>query len=141
MKSALLVAVMAVIVTACAGESTSPDIGKVGTYTLMAVNGGTLPVVTTDNATIKTEILSGTLVINSDGTFSETRQGRVTLAGGSPSPITATQAGTWVESGGVMTFSTGTVANPVTFTGTWTPHVIVYTQSGLTLTYASNLNL
>jgi hypothetical protein len=107
----------------------------------MAVNGGSLPAVTTDNASIKTELLSGTLVISSDGTFTETRNGRVTLAGASPSPFTSTQSGTWSESGGIMTFSTGTVANPVTFTGTWTPHVIVYTSSGVTLTYTSNLAL
>jgi hypothetical protein len=140
MRSALLIAVAAVVMTACT-DSTSPDVGKVGTYNLMAVNGGSLPAVTTDNASIKTELLSGTLVISSDGTFTETRNGRVTLAGASPSPFTSTQSGTWSESGGIMTFSTGTVANPVTFTGTWTPHVIVYTSSGVTLTYTSNLAL
>jgi hypothetical protein len=141
MRAALLIAVVAFVVTACSGESTSPDVGKVGTYTLIAVNGGSLPAVTTDNASIKTELLSGTLVISSDGTFSETRNGRVTLGGASPSPFTATQAGTWAESGGIMTVTTGTVSNPATFSGTWTPHVIVYTSSGLTLTYTSNLQL
>jgi hypothetical protein len=141
MKSVLLAAVVAFAVSACSGESTSPDVGKTGTYKLMAVNGGSLPAVTSENASIKTELLSGTLAISSDGTFSETRNGRVTLAGESPSPFTATQSGKWTESGGIMTFSTGTVANPVTFTGTWTPHVIVYTSSGVTLTYTSNLDL
>lgn len=94
MRTGLFAIAVMLAAGACGGDSTAP-VAEAGSYALISVNGVNVPTVVTENASIKSEVLSGTLQIGSDKTFSETRQGRVTLTGGSPSPITSTQSGTW----------------------------------------------
>jgi hypothetical protein len=137
MRSVLLAAMSAlVLVTACSSsDSSSPGASAIGTYNLVSVNGAALPATTQNDATIKTEILSGTFVVNADESFSEARQGRITLNGGAPSPITATQTGTWTVSGTQLSFVSGTTQNPVVFTGTYVGGTLTYTSAGATFVY------
>jgi hypothetical protein len=135
MRPVLLVSALALFAVGCKSDSTAPKVPEAGTYTLLSVNGVNVPAVTADNAVLKTEILSGTLVINADGTFSETRAGRITPAGGAPQNVPSTQAGTWADTNGALVFTTGSVTNPTTLFGSWIPGVIVYTASGSTFKY------
>jgi hypothetical protein len=136
MKPALLATMCIVALSACSssyGDGPGPTV--VGTYSLVTVNGAAVPATTQNDATIKTEILSGTFVVNADETFSESRQGRITLGGGTPSLITATQTGTWTSSGTQLSFVSGTTQNPVIFTGTYVSGTLTYTSAGSTFVY------
>jgi hypothetical protein len=136
MKPALLAALAVVTLgSACSSSSSGPGVTQIGTYTLVSVNGAPVPAVTQSDATIKTEVLSGTLVVNSDDTFNESRQGRITLSGGTPSLITATQSGTWSTSGTQLSFVAGTALNPVNFTGTYVSGTLTYTSGSTTFLY------
>jgi hypothetical protein len=137
MRPVLLATMCAVaLLTGCNGtEESDPGSTAVGTYTLVSVNGGALPATTQNDATIKTEVLSGTFVVNADETFSEARQGRLTLNGGTPQLITATQTGTWTVSGTQLSFVSGTTQNPVIFTGTYVAGTLTYTSGGTTFIY------
>jgi len=138
MRTALLATISAIALLAGCSGSYGSDPGatsQVGTYALLTVNGAALPATTQNDATIKTEILSGTFVVNADETFSESRQGRITLAGGTPQLITATQTGSWTTSGTQLSFVSGTTQNPVIFTGTYANGILTYTSGGTTFAY------
>jgi hypothetical protein len=137
MRPALLAAIsMIALLSGCSStDSNGPGTSAIGTYALVSVNGSALPATTQNDATIKTEILSGTFVVNADESFSESRQGRITLNGGTPSPITATQTGTWTVSGTELSFVSGTTQNPVIFNGTYAAGTLTYTSGGATFTY------
>ena len=137
MRSALLATMsMIALLSACNGsDGSGPGVTAVGAYTLVSVNGSPVPAVTQNDATIKTEVLSGTLVMGGGYAFTESRQGRITLNGGTPSQITATQSGTWSKSGTRLTFASGTPQNPVGFTGTSVAGTLTYTTAGSTFVY------
>jgi hypothetical protein len=136
MKRSLFVAAVLVssVVACSSGESTGPE--GVGTYALTRMNGVALPV-TTQTGPLTQEILSGSLTLNSNGTFSETRSGRITLSGGTPSPISSVQSGTWAAQGSVVAFTAKNEQGQVTsvFSGNRAGEVITFTISGITFTY------
>jgi hypothetical protein len=137
MKPVWLAAIFSVaLISGCATtDDSGPGATPVGTYSLVSVNGSALPATTQNDATIKTEVLSGTFVVNADESFSESRQGRITLNGGAPQAITATQTGTWTVSGTQLSFVSGTTQNPVIFTGTYVAGTLTYTSGGATFVY------
>jgi len=142
MKRRLFVAVVvSAFLGACNGSDSSGPAPGVGNYTLIKVNGNNVPVTTTVGPPLTQEITSGTLTLNANGTFTETRQGKITPTGGATSPITATSTGTWsLNNAGVITFSIpgsqGQVAS--TFNATLAGVLITYTTSGTTFTYQNN---
>lgn len=103
-------ACLALSLTGCGGDSTSPGGSNVvGTYTLQTVNGGTLPYSTDLGGGILLRITAGRITLNADRTFStaisyEVRQGTST------SSDTDTDNGTYEEANGAvrMTFGDGT---------------------------------
>lgn len=138
MRSALSVALVLLGFGAIGcSSSESPALTAAGSYSLAKVNGTILPAVTLQNSAITLEITGGELTLNSNGTFTETRTGRATAAGGTPSTITSTQAGTWEESQGNIAFvALGSDGKTIaTFSGTWSLEHIVYTSSGTTFEY------
>jgi hypothetical protein len=139
MKRFLFAAVLliATVATGCnGGDSNGPRAG-VGFYSLTKVNGATLPVTTVAGPPLTTEILSGQLTLTSDGNFTETRTGRVTPTGGTPSTVVGTQAGTWAEQDGVFAFTAKNAQGQATtvFSGSLTGTVMTFTISGTAFTY------
>jgi hypothetical protein len=63
----MFVAMLSTVVSC--GDSTSPDTGRNGKYTLRTVNGNNLPATIFDDAGVKVEILSSTLTLFTDGTY------------------------------------------------------------------------
>ena len=137
MRPVLLVMAALTVLTGCSGTgSTAVKIPEgVGGYFLVSVNGVLIPGVTAQNETIKTEILIGHFGINSDGTFTETRTGRVTVGGGVPSLITSTQSGTWTKTGSQFALVAGTATAPVNFVGVYNAGVLTYSAGGSTYLY------
>ena len=138
MKTVLLATVAGLALLAgCSGtgSTTAKAPEGVGGYFLVSVNGLNVPAVTVQNETVKQEILTGNFTSSSEGTFTETRTGRITLSGGTPSTIQSTQSGTWTKSGSQFLFVTGTVTAPITFVGTFSGGVLTYTASGTTFKY------
>jgi hypothetical protein len=102
----LIVGVLALAVLACGGDkSTSPRATVVGTYTLQTVNGQNLPVTFFQNAEEKDEILSGTVSLNSDGTFTDKSNIRVTITGRNPQTFPFDFAGRYTLNGNNVTFT------------------------------------
>jgi coproporphyrinogen III oxidase len=135
MRSALLAAFSMIAIASACSSTSGPGATAVGAYNLVSVNGATVPAVTQNDATIKTEILNGSLVLYGDNTFSEYRWGHVTLSGGTQSPTIATQSGTWSKSGTQLSFVSGTVQNPVSFAGTYVAGSLTYASAGTTFVY------
>ena len=91
--AALLAVVLA---TACTNEidtSTRPT-SVVGTYQLRAYGGRALPTQTSFDQGVKTELLSGQLVISPDKSWTETRVYRFTESGGAQE-MSFGSAGSW----------------------------------------------
>ena len=76
-------ALLAVSVAACGGDSTSePEaVTVVGTWTVETVNGARLPFILDQRGNDKVELMSATLDVMSSGKFSSTSNERSTIAG------------------------------------------------------------
>jgi hypothetical protein len=74
----VLAAVLPVALSAC-GDSTGPGSAVAGTYTLRSINGDPVPVTYDESPDFRTEILSGFLRLNANGTFSATHTQRLTV--------------------------------------------------------------
>lgn len=124
-------------ILACSGgESTSPPAAEVGSYQLLSVNGAAVPTVTVQSGDFTTEILSGTFTVDASGTFTESRNGRVTLGTGTPSLITSTQSGTWEKSAGQVQFTAMVNGSPVaTFGGTLSGTNLTLAEQATTFVY------
>ena len=85
-KPLLTVAAMALVATACGGDSTAPKaLAWVGRYGLVSVDGQTLPVTLLDVPTLTLTLTEGALTLNANSTFTQ----EVTIAvvaNGFPSP-------------------------------------------------------
>jgi hypothetical protein len=96
--------VLAIALVAACNESTPPNGDASGTYVLTAINGGSLPFLLDATATDTLVIKSGSIVINTDGTFVETLSADETKSG-----TTTTQTnvcpGIYTQRGNALTFS------------------------------------
>lgn len=139
MKRRVFIAVaVCAFLSACNGsDSTGPAPG-VGTYTLVKVNGTNVPVTTVVGPPLTQEITSGSLTLSADGSFTETRLGKITPAGGTTSQVTSTSTGTWsLSNTGMIQFVIPNTQGQTstTFNATLAGALIVYTTSGTTFTY------
>lgn len=66
----LFIAVLALGLAACSGDSTSPGVGLRGDFALRTVNGQSLPFTFSDGSTVTSDVLT----FFSDGTYSESIQ-------------------------------------------------------------------
>jgi hypothetical protein len=71
-------AAMLIAVSACGTDSSGPEPGRYGRYTLRSINGNRPPAVLFESATSRLEFLSGTLRLNSDQTFTDSTELKVT---------------------------------------------------------------
>jgi hypothetical protein len=105
----LLVSLFAV--AGCGDSGTGPD-DISGSYELWAIDGITLPftIIQLDNEF--SEVTSGFLQLNSDGTFTSSIIMSSTAAG-STQTVTETEKGTWTQHGNQVTFTYFYVAVPI----------------------------
>ena len=88
---------------ACSGDSTSPS-SIAGTYNLQTIDGQSLPVVVFEEGTDKVEVMAGSMILNSDQTYSESVSFRITDGAIVTTDIEAS-AGSWTLSGSAITFT------------------------------------
>jgi Lipocalin-like domain len=96
----LLVACAALAMLGCGGDSTGPSASAVGTWNLQTVNGSGLPytVIFVASPVYRFEILSDEVVVNADGTYTETSSVRET-DGTTVTTSTEQDDGTWTQHG------------------------------------------
>ncbi len=132
MRSGLVSALVALcVITACSEATGTKSPAISGTYALVSVNGAPVPVVTSETSGFRAEVLSGTLVIRTNETWTETRQGRVTLSGVT-SNIEAVTSGTYTNSAGqlVLTIPPSGGMGAITMQGTFADNAVTFTTQG-----------
>jgi hypothetical protein len=127
----LVMAALVIGATAC-GDSSGLDDDVDGTYTLRTVNGSQLPFIVEEDGTSRAEIVSSTLIIHDNNTWSETTTVRLTQ-GTSITTFTDTFTGTYTLNGNsvVLTDSEGDSLT-ATFSGSDT---LTSTEQGFTFVY------
>jgi hypothetical protein len=131
----LAAALLWVPLAACDDPAGSVPAAAVGTYSLSSVNGLTLPARITDTPDLKVDILSGTLLVQANGSYRETRESRVTEPDG-PRPASSFTEGTLNVSGSsleVRERAGGTYAG--TYAGTTLSYSIPAGATSVTFTY------
>ncbi len=99
-----LAAIGALALVAACSDTTSPYGASVGgSYSLQTVNSSNLPYTYTSGGTT-VSIQNDMYTLNGDGTYSETISETVSN-GGSYSPASDAEAGTWYQNGNAIVFS------------------------------------
>jgi hypothetical protein len=129
----LMLALGAVTLLACGGDSTGPGRNVAGTWELTTVNGSGLPFTLFQVATppYRLEILGDVITANENGTWT----GTITLRENDNGTITTTsepESGTWSQAGAnvTITYSDGSAVS-----GTISDDRITLSESGLTIVY------
>lgn len=118
-----LVAVLcALLVTSACSESTSISTTTGGSFTLSTVNGNDLPAVETQSGGNRTEVLSGSVSLKTDGSWTLALTKRLTTAAGTTTNSTQTDSGTWTQNNGavLLTSNTGAAISGTLFAGVLT---------------------
>jgi hypothetical protein len=103
LRNTLRAGAIAVALAACS-DSTGPDTDDlVGSYTLITIDGASLPVVVDQVGEDKAEVTMGTVTLDEDGTFGDATELRITEGGVVTTEVQSTQ-GTWTISGSTVTF-------------------------------------
>ena len=136
MKKFFAVAMLSVLaLTACSDSSGPGENNIAGTYTLRTVNGSNVPfVIAQIGTTYKLEILSGSVVISSNGTYTETASLRETNG----TTVTTEQEnsnGTWTRVNNAITFRDAVDQTTVTASAGDNSLTLVDTESSITLVY------
>lgn len=129
-----LIAVTLLALAGCgggeAGTGPSAEAAAAGTYTLRTVNGAPIPVaVTPAGSPARIEIVGGTATLRSDKTFSSSTDVRTTV-GTMVSTAPTVYTGTFVVSGGAVTFS---ATDGTTIPGTIAGNTLSIAQQGVVL--------
>ena len=113
-----LAAAFAVALVACGGSPTAP-VTVPGTYVATSVNGGSFPVPVVNTGAQVWSVLSATLTLAADGSWTLVYPMQGTVQGGQAvmADPTPTDVGTYTVSGAVVTFHDVT-AGSSPFTGT-----------------------
>jgi hypothetical protein len=112
----LTLAGLAVLSLAACSDSTGPSDELAGVYTLITIDGESLPVIVDQNGDDIAEITEGTLTLDDDGSFDDVTELRITESGQVTTEEDAT-SGNWSVSGTTVTFDPiGTAGN---YTMTW----------------------
>ena len=102
----MLIAVAAVALLGCGGDSTGVAASPVGTWNLQTVDNAPLPytAVFIANPLYKLEILSDVFVVRADGSYTETFTERET-DGSTVTTTSDDDTGTWVQNNGALTIT------------------------------------
>jgi hypothetical protein len=111
------------------------DLTVTGSYLLISLNGKDLPQTQSQTATTKVELVSGTLRLDTGGSWSMLSERRETVAGVATTKF-ETPSGLWTREGSTVTMVTGT---GVTTTGNFVlgknEITIIKVEDGVTNTY------
>jgi lipocalin-like protein len=101
-----LIALAAVALLGCGGDSTGPAASAVGTWNLQTVNNATLPYTLAfiANPLYKLELVSDAFVVRADGSYTETFTERET-DGTTVTTTSDDDTGTWVQNNGALTIT------------------------------------
>jgi hypothetical protein len=141
MKRHILVGLTALALVACGGsESTEPadEYARAsGSYTLVSLSGRPLPATLSQDASMRVDITSATLVLRADRTFTETLVGQVRQGNGQPQPERQVHNGTYTLSGTTASFAVPAAGEfpSFGFTGTLSGTVLTYTDELATYRY------
>ncbi len=114
------------------GGPTDPSQSAVGTYTLVQVNGSALPALLGQFAEGGVDVLSGTLTLRGDRTYTETVNVRITPSTGVVQTFPAIEDGTFTVTGSTVQFQT---SDGDTYSGTLSGTTLSYNVDGLSATY------
>ncbi|HEX2166209.1 MAG TPA: hypothetical protein VHG09_03125 [Longimicrobiales bacterium] len=103
MRRLVALALILPILAACDDDPTEPDNSHVGTYTLVSVDGETVPVAIDEGDGVLT-ISDGTVTLNANGTFAIDIDISFT-EGEQTTPEDLALTGTYTRSGNTVTFS------------------------------------
>lgn len=121
-----------VVLAACGGDSTSPDVTSLsGDYVLRTVNGGALPITVLTNGNLKLEITSETLFVKSSAVFLDVTHYKRTNLDVIDTPAD-TLGGTWSAKGTVVNFAGSDGSQ---FIGTVGGAALVIEGNGLSFQY------
>ena len=130
----MLIALAAVALLGCGGDSTGPAASAVGTWNLQTVDKAPLPytVVFIANPVYKLEILSDVFEVRADGTYTETFTERET-DGTTVTTTSNDDSGTWVQNNGALTITSASDQSVVS--GAISGNTITVNTQGLVLVF------
>ena len=128
-----LIALAAVALLGCGGDSTGPAVSAVGTWNLQTVDNAPLPytAVLIANPLYKLEILSDVFVVHADGSYTETFTERET-DGTTVTTTSDEDDGTWVQNGTALSI---TSSDQTTTGASISGNTITVSSQGLVLVY------
>lgn len=142
MKRAFLSVLLSLaMLPACSGDSTGPSEGKfVGTYTLEAVDGGSLPARLYDETDGSIDITEGSLILRADNSHRESVTVRVKPTFGSAVTENIVEDGTYSITGNSITFSVPAQNGEAAYSyvGAVDGKVVTYTVDGTSFRYRKN---
>ena len=119
--------------TACGDDGpTDPTQSAVGTYTLVQVNGSPVPALLGQFEEGRVDVLSGTLTLRNDKSYTEMVNLRFTPTTGVVQTIPVNEDGTFTVTGSTVQFKT---SDGDTYSGTLSGNTLEYNVDGLTATY------
>ena len=95
----LLLAVAVLLSFACGDDPTAPS--HAGTYTLISINGQTLPILLEETELGRVELTHGEIVLHDDNTFDDVLEFTETV-NGEETPESLVETGTWEMRGNVL---------------------------------------
>lgn len=133
---ALCAAVASAFVVACGSDSPTGPGGPSnkspnGSYAISTINSAALPVaIFSDTGGFKLEVMSGSITLNSGGTYSIVTNYRETLPGVSDLYSDST-GGTWSMASGTSTIVFTNSADSTTDQATWTAGQLTFVEPGV----------
>ena len=130
LKEMLLVAAVTLVGSACGNDATAPEVVS-GTYRLERVNGNVLPFLAEQSGSFRIDILSGSLIVRADRTFTGEIVSTQTN-GQSVQTLTEQTGGTYTRTGSTITFSeTGSIS----YQGQVSATTLTAQRAGVTFTF------
>ena len=132
-KFLFLCLVLLLPLAACGDDGpTDPTQSAVGTYALVQVNGSPVPALLGQFPEGRLDVLSGTLTLRNDKSYTETVNIRVTPTTGVVQTVPITENGTFTVTGSTVQFNT---SEGDTYSGTLSGNTLEYNVDGLTATF------
>ena len=125
----LLASAFLLAAVACSDNATAPTVSLAGNYSLMMVNGQSVPYQFSTNQGVLLRLNSSVLTLNSDGTYTEVSQWTSSQSGN----YSLTELGTYSNTNGSITFYDQT--DNVVYQGSLSGAVLTEISGGLTQVY------
>ena len=135
MKRLLVLALLALGLTAACSDSTGPGDAVAGTYTLQTINGFPLPVLVDDSGDPDSELISEQIMLNSDGSYHGVTRYRDTYFGQAPQIVDEPFNGFWTLSGNQIALTESGFPNDPLY-GTISNNQLTLSVFGVTAVYS-----